>query len=118
MGTYIGNNLNNYFQAYQERKGFFRKQWKSWWIVGNGGNDYLIGGAKDDSIYGNGEHDSLLGKEGNDYLSGGWGNDYLDGGLGWDRMYGGTGLGKTHLAQAIGHYVHDHFPGQGEKSYF
>ncbi|NEN97494.1 MAG: hypothetical protein F6K50_18775 [Moorea sp. SIO3I7] len=50
MGSYTGNDLNNYFKAHKERPFIFKK-WKSWKMSGNGGNDTLIGGPKNDKIY-------------------------------------------------------------------
>jgi Ca2+-binding RTX toxin-like protein len=99
MGTYIGNNANNYFKAYKEGWWIFKK-WKSWTIKGNGGNDTLIGGPKNDYLdgwtgndymYGGSGNDTLLGYSGNDYLSGSFGNDSLNGESGNDTLLGGTG---------------------------
>ena len=90
MGSYYGNNANNYKKAHKEGWWIFKK-WKSWTMSGNGGNDTLIGGSKNDTLYGDSGNDSLYGKGGNDFLYGGSGNDYLSGGTGSDRMEGGTG---------------------------
>ena len=94
MGQYIGNNSNNVFRAYKERGGFtdfFRKVWKPWTIVGNGGNDNLTGGEKNDQMYGGDGVDTLYGLGGDVYLSGGAGVDYLFGGEGNDRISAGEG---------------------------
>ena len=106
MGTYIGNNANNYFKAHTEKGGFLNlfNVWKSWTMSGNGGNDTLIGGPKNDTIYGNSGNDYLYGNGGNDYLSGGSGNDYLDGSTGNDTMYGGTG-NDTFVVNSTGDVV-------------
>jgi Ca2+-binding RTX toxin-like protein len=94
MGQYIGDNSSNTFRAYKERGGirdFFRKVWKPWKIIGNGGDDNLTGGEKNDQIYGNDGNDIIYGMGGNDYISGGAGTDYLYGGDGNDQISAGEG---------------------------
>lgn len=127
MGTYIGNDSNNVKTATQEWNsgdwwnpfdGYY--EWRSWTMVGKGGNDQLTGGAKNDYIYGDyklggysttgipgndvltgrGGDDYIYGEEGNDVLYGdfafgsgsGAGNDYLNGGSGNDAVYGEAGV--------------------------
>lgn len=98
MGTYTGDNGNNYKAAVQEwDSGDWWNPfdgsyvWRSWTMYGRGGNDTLIGGPKNDSLYGEEGNDTLNGGGGDDYLYGGSENDSLNGGDGHDVLYGGTG---------------------------
>jgi Ca2+-binding RTX toxin-like protein len=116
MGSYTGDNSNNYKAAVQEWESppwwkFWESDtlvWKSWTMDGKGGHDTLIGGQKNDTLYGREGNDSLIGgdhdsvsyngsdlivvglgdPDGNDVLYGGKGNDFLDGGKGSDKLYG------------------------------
>ncbi|AQZ53821.1 Hemolysin, plasmid (plasmid) [Martelella mediterranea DSM 17316] len=83
----LGNELDNYFVAYEGDD----------LITGGGGNDVLNGGVGSDRLYGGDGNDVLLaGGEtpdtvNDDYLDGGAGNDDLQGGGGNDTLIGGTG---------------------------
>lgn len=116
MGSYTGDNSNNYKAAVQEWESppwwkFWESDtlvWKSWTMDGKGGHDTLIGGQKNDTLYGREGNDSLIGgdhdsvsyngsdlivvglgdPDGNDVLYGGKGSDFLDGGKGSDKLYG------------------------------
>jgi Ca2+-binding RTX toxin-like protein len=93
MGTKNLGNGNDKFAAYKEG-GFLGigKEWRSWTINGNGGNDTLTGGEKSDTIHGNAGNDVIRGNKGLDYLFGDAGNDFIDGDYydGKDYLYGGT----------------------------
>jgi hypothetical protein len=59
MGSYTGDNSNNYKAAVQEWQSppwwkFWESGswvWNSWTMDGKGGNDTLIGGQKNDTVY-------------------------------------------------------------------
>jgi Ca2+-binding RTX toxin-like protein len=89
MGIFVGNDSDNFFQAYKE--GSIFKTWEKWTISGNGGNDVLYGGEKQDTIYGGTGNDTLAGYGDNDFISGDVGNDIMYGGSGNDTMIGGEG---------------------------
>ncbi|GAB4382667.1 MAG: hypothetical protein Kow00121_43240 [Elainellaceae cyanobacterium] len=97
MGSYVGTDSNNTKTASQEWNdgsgwnpfdGYY--EWRSWTMVGKGGNDTLTGGEKDDSIYGDyklGAY-STTGISGNDFLFGRGGADKIYGEAGHDAIFG------------------------------
>jgi Ca2+-binding RTX toxin-like protein len=102
MGTYTGNDSNNTFTASQEWNsgdwwnpfdGYY--EWRSWTIVGKGGNDNLTGGAKYDYIYGDYKGSSPSGISGNDILKGRGGGDAIYGEAGNDTLYGDYAFGAV-----------------------
>ena len=102
MGYRILGNGNDFFEAYKEKKAWWRiqKEWKSWTLYGRNGNDTLIGGPKNDELHGEEDsdtlygwfgHDTLYGDNGDDLLYGDADNDILYGWFGHDNLYGGDG---------------------------
>ncbi len=104
MGTYTGNDSNNNYTASTEWNsgdwwnpfdGYY--EWRSWTMVGKGGNDRLTGGSKTDYIYGDYKFGaySSTGVSGDDILTGRGGNDYIYGENGNDVLYGDYAYGSV-----------------------
>ena len=64
--TYIGDNLDNFFDALDEAKKKGYNPTDSWWIDGEGGDDTLLGANGRDYIIGGAGADEMAGRLGDD----------------------------------------------------